>query len=172
MTRAVGWAAAAAAGPRRASGQPGRAGARAGGRRTRTRLPPLVLLVDDYVDNREMYAEYLVYAGYRVAQAGNGAEALDLAYELHPDLVVMDLSLPVMDGWEATRQLKANPRTHATPVIALTGHALAGHSRRARQAGCDAFLVKPCMPAELEAVVARMLAGGRGSGSGSKRKRS
>jgi len=159
--------ASAAAAPRRSSGKGSRGGSRASGRQPRKGLAPLVLLVDDYVDNREMYAEYLVYAGYRVAQAGNGAEALDLAYELHPDLVVMDLSLPVMDGWEATRQLKANPRTHGTPVIALTGHALAGHSRRARQAGCDAFLVKPCMPEELEAVVARMLAtGGRGGGGG------
>jgi two-component system cell cycle response regulator DivK len=118
---------------------------------------PLVLVVDDFEDNRTMYAEYLEYSGYRVEQAANGEEAVELAKRLKPNLVVMDLSLPVMDGWEATRQLKANEGTRHIPVIALTGHALAGHSRGATEAGCDAFLAKPCLPERLLAKVEELL---------------
>src|SRR5262245_35527060 len=90
-----------------------------------------ILLVDDFDDNREMYAEYLEYSGFRVTQASNGHEALARAFEQPPDLIVMDLSLPGMDGWEATRRLKADSRTKSIPVVALTGHALEGHSQRA-----------------------------------------
>jgi two-component system cell cycle response regulator DivK len=118
---------------------------------------PLVLVVDDFDDNRMMYAEYLAYSGYRVEQAANGQEAVELAKRLKPNLVVMDLSLPVMDGWEATRQLKADEGTRHIPVIALTGHALAGHSRGAAEAGCDAFLAKPCLPEKLLAKVEELL---------------
>lgn len=110
---------------------------------------PLILVVDDFEDNRAMYAEYLSYSGYDVEQACDGEEAVRMTQELLPDVVVMDLSLPVLDGWEATRRLKADPRTRSIPVIALTGHALAGHSRGAREAGCDAFLAKPCLPDKL-----------------------
>jgi CheY-like chemotaxis protein len=113
------------------------------------RPSPLVLVVDDFEDNRAMYAEYLAYSGYSVEQAADGEEAVKLAQDLLPDVVVMDLSLPVMDGWEATRRLKADERTRRIPVIALTGHALASHSRGAREAGCDAFLAKPCLPEKL-----------------------
>jgi len=113
------------------------------------RQSPLILVVDDFEDNRAMYAEYLSYCGYAVEQACDGEEAVRLARELLPDVVVMDLSLPVLDGWEATRRLKADARTRCIPVIALTGHALAGHSRGAREAGCDAFLAKPCLPDKL-----------------------
>jgi len=110
---------------------------------------PLVLVVDDFEDNRAMYAEYLSYSGYEVQQASDGEEAVRMTQKLMPDIVVMDLSLPVVDGWEATRRLKADARTRSIPVIALTGHALAGHSRGAREAGCDAFLAKPCLPDKL-----------------------
>jgi CheY-like chemotaxis protein len=113
------------------------------------RASPLVLVVDDFEDNRAMYAEYLSYSGYSVEQAADGEEAVKLAQNLLPDIVVMDLSLPIMDGWEATRRLKADERTRRIPVIALTGHALASHSRGAREAGCDAFLAKPCLPEKL-----------------------
>src|SRR2546430_2241223 len=89
---------------------------------------PLVLVVDDYQDAREMVAEYLAYTGFRVAEARNGAEAIEKAQSVSPDLILMDLSLPVMDGWEATRRLKADARTKKIPIIALTGHALGGHS--------------------------------------------
>ena len=99
--------------------------------------PPLILVVDDYQDAREMYAEYLQFSGFRVAEARNGNEAVAQAFSLRPDLILMDLSLPGMDGWEATRVLKADERTKHIPVVALTGHALAGASEGARKAGCD-----------------------------------
>jgi two-component system, cell cycle response regulator DivK len=119
---------------------------------------PLILVVDDYQDAREMYAEYLEFSGFRVAEARNGAEALEKAFALTPDVILMDLSLPVMDGWEATRRLKADERTRAIPVVALTGHALSGHSNGAREAGCDAFVTKPCLPDALVQEVRKQLA--------------
>lgn len=119
--------------------------------------PPLVLLVDDFQDNREMYAEFLRFSGLRVEEAANGHEALDKATNLAPDLIVMDLSLPGIDGWEATRRLKADRQTKHIPVVALTGHALAGYSEGARQAGCDAFVTKPCLPEELLNEIQRIL---------------
>jgi CheY-like chemotaxis protein len=122
---------------------------------------PLVLVVDDFADNREMYSEYLTYSGYDVIEAKNGKEALEAAQAQAPDIIIMDLSLPVMDGWEATRRLKADDRTRRIPVVALTGHALAGHSQGAREAGCDSFLAKPCLPDQLVAEIKRMLAGGK-----------
>jgi CheY-like chemotaxis protein len=118
---------------------------------------PLVLVVDDYQDAREMYAEYLSFSGFRVAEAANGLEALEKAFELRPDFILMDLSLPGLDGWAATRQLKDDDRTKDIPVVALTGHALAGASDGARQAGCDAFVTKPCLPDELVLEVKRVL---------------
>ena len=118
---------------------------------------PLILVVDDYEDAREMYAEYLRFCGFRVAEARNGNEALEQAFSLMPDLILMDLSLPGMDGWEATRQLKADPRTARIPVVALTGHALAGASEGAKRAGCDSFVTKPCLPDDLVVEVRRML---------------
>jgi CheY-like chemotaxis protein len=92
-----------------------------------------------------------------VVEATNGAEAISKATEMIPDVILMDLSLPVMDGWEATRRLKSDERTKAIPVVALTGHALAGHSEGAKQAGCDAFVTKPCLPDALVVEVRRML---------------
>ena len=118
---------------------------------------PRVLLVDDYPDARDMYGEYLEYSGYDVIQASNGMEALERASEDLPDIILMDLSLPVMDGWEATRRLKANDRTASIPVVALTGHALVGISEGARKAGCDAFVTKPCLPEDLVKEIKRVL---------------
>lgn len=118
---------------------------------------PLVLVVDDFPDNRDMYMQYLEFSGLRVAEAQNGHEALQQANTLLPDLIVMDLSLPGLDGWEATRRLKADPRTRSIPVIALTGHALAGHSKGAIDAGCDAFITKPCLPERLLEEIRKML---------------
>ena len=122
-----------------------------------TNQGPLILVVDDYEDAREMYAEYLRFCGFRVAEARNGNEALEQAFALMPDLILMDLSLPGMDGWEATRQLKADERTRQIPVVALTGHALAGASEDAKKAGCDSFVTKPCLPDDLVVEVRRML---------------
>ena len=118
---------------------------------------PLILVVDDYQDAREMYAEYLQYSGFRVAEARNGNEAVAQARSLKPDLILMDLSLPGMDGWEATRVLKADDETRHIPIVALTGHALAGASEGARKAGCDSFVTKPCLPDDLVVEVRRML---------------
>jgi two-component system cell cycle response regulator DivK len=122
-----------------------------------TQEMPLVLVVDDYQDAREMYAEYLSFSGFRVVEAATGTEAVEKALALQPDVILMDLSLPGMDGWAATRQLKSDERTKRIPVLALTGHALAGASEGARLAGCDAFVTKPCLPDELVVEVRRML---------------
>ena len=118
---------------------------------------PLILVVDDFADNREMYSQFLEFSGFKVAEAQNGHEALEKAFDLRPDLIVMDLSLPGLDGWEATRRLKADDRTRSIPIIALTGHALAGHSKGAMDAGCDAFITKPCLPERLMQEITSML---------------
>lgn len=118
----------------------------------------LVLVVEDYQDAREMYVAYLQFSGYRVAEATNGVEAIEKTVELLPDIILMDLALPKMDGWEATRRLKSDERTKHIPIVALTGHALAGHAEGARQAGCDSFVTKPCLPDVLVAEIRKMLA--------------
>jgi two-component system cell cycle response regulator DivK len=120
-------------------------------------MRPRVLLVDDYPDAREMYSEYLQFSGFDVVEAANGIEALQSAIERTPDIILMDLSLPVMDGWEATRRLKADDRTASIPVVALTGHALAGISEGAKRAGCDAFVTKPCLPEDLVKEIRKVL---------------
>jgi two-component system cell cycle response regulator DivK len=114
---------------------------------------PLVLVVDDFEDNRAMYLEYLQFQGFRVAEAVNGEEAVARATELVPAVIIMDLSLPVMDGWEATRRIKNNAKTKHIRVIALTGHAEPAHAKRALDAGCDDFVAKPCLPENLLAKV-------------------
>jgi CheY-like chemotaxis protein len=119
--------------------------------------PALILIVDDYEDNRDMYSQYLEFMGLRVAEAANGKEALAKTAQLIPDLIVMDLSLPGVDGWQATRMIKQNPKTRDILVLALTGHALEGASEGAREAGCDAFLTKPCLPEDLHREIQRML---------------
>jgi CheY-like chemotaxis protein len=128
-------------------------------------VKPLVLVVEDYQDAREMYSAYLQFSGYRVAEATNGVEAIEQAQQLMPDIILMDLALPKMDGWEATRRLKSDDRTRNIPIVALTGHALAGHAEGARQAGCDAFVTKPCLPDALVAEIQRMLGAAGGGGS-------
>jgi two-component system cell cycle response regulator DivK len=118
---------------------------------------PLVLVVDDHEDARESYARVLAANGYRAEAAADGFEALDKALALRPDLIVMDLSMPGLNGWEATRRLKTTESTHEIPVIAVTAHVV-GHAREvALAAGCDAFLTKPCFPEDLLREVARLL---------------
>lgn len=125
----------------------------------RTRRLPLVLLVDDFEDARVMHAELLELEGFATAQAATGAEAIALATELLPDVVLMDLVLPGgMDGCEATRRLKADARTRAIPVVGLTGHVLAEIQPRARAAGWDVLLGKPCPPGDLVAEIRRAVA--------------
>jgi len=118
---------------------------------------PLVLVVDDYADSREMYAVHLSCVGFDVIEAGNGVEALERAADSAPDIIVMDLSLPIMDGWEATRRLRSDARTTGIPVIVLTGHVLTGTSDAAKNLGCDAFVIKPCLPEALEREIRRVL---------------
>jgi CheY-like chemotaxis protein len=121
------------------------------------RRQPLVLLVEDYRDTREMYAQYLRFSGFRVVGAEDGYEALSKAASTQPDIILMDLALPGLDGWEATAQLKSSPVTDRIPVVALTGHTLAVHEERARCAGCDAFLAKPCPPDQVVDEIWRLL---------------
>jgi two-component system cell cycle response regulator DivK len=102
-----------------------------------------ILLVEDNELNRDMLSRRLHRLGYDVAVAVDGAEGVKQASELLPDLVLMDMSLPVMDGWEATRQLKAAQKTAAIPVIGLSAHAMAGDAEKAMQAGCDDYDTKP-----------------------------
>jgi CheY-like chemotaxis protein len=123
--------------------------------------PPLVLVVDDVDHGREIFAEYLEFRGFRVATAADGLEAIEKAHELLPDIILMDLSLPGIDGWEATRRLKQDPSTSAIPIIALTAHALASAHDRARDVGCNAVVTKPCLPKDLEQEVRRQLAAAR-----------
>jgi two-component system, cell cycle response regulator DivK len=119
---------------------------------------PLILIVDDIEDNRVLYAEYLAHHGMRVDEAVDGEDALEKIATLLPDLVVMDLSMPRLDGWEATRRIKANAEWRHIPVLVVTGHALEQDVRRAREAGCDALCTKPCLPEDLLAHVNELLA--------------
>lgn len=119
--------------------------------------PPLILVVDDFEDARLLCAEYLEFRGYRVATAADGEEALRQAAELLPDLILMDLCLPLLDGWEATRRLQENQRTATLPVLALTANIARESHEEALRAGCLAVLTKPIEPVFLEAEVRRVL---------------
>jgi len=120
----------------------------------------LVLVVDDFQDAREMYAEYLEYAGYRVATATNGADAVEKALSERPNAILMDLSMPLMDGYEATRILKADERTREIPVLALSGQVIGSEPvKNPEAAGCDDFVPKPCLPEDVEQRIRRLLHG-------------
>src|SRR5437762_3969341 len=123
------------------------------------RTRPLVLIVEDDVELRHLYVQELVGSGFDVIEAGNGLDAIQHASARHPDVVLMDMSMPVLDGWEATRRIKADARTAHIPVVALTAHDGAGELQRATSAGCDWFVPKPCPPDALIAEVRRVLAG-------------
>jgi two-component system, cell cycle response regulator DivK len=118
---------------------------------------PLVLLVDDAEDNREVYEQFLKFAGFRVQIAVDGVEAVEKAASLKPDVIVMDLSLPRLDGWEATRRIKAAAETRDIPVIALTGHAVLESKRKAQEVGCSGYLTKPCLPEVLVSEIRRLV---------------
>ena len=104
---------------------------------------PKILLVEDNEMNRDMLSRRLERKGYEVAVAVDGQEGLSLARSAGADLILMDMSLPVLDGWETTRQLKASPETRLIPVIALTAHAMSGDREKALEAGCDDYDTKP-----------------------------
>lgn len=104
---------------------------------------PKILLVEDNELNRDMLSRRLERRGYSVVLACDGAEGVSRAQSEAPDLILMDMSLPVIDGWEATKRLKSDPQTASIPVIALTAHAMASDEQKAREAGCDDFDTKP-----------------------------
>ncbi|HTJ41480.1 MAG TPA: response regulator [Kofleriaceae bacterium] len=116
-----------------------------------------VMIVDDFEDARELMGELLRHWGFDVIECADGSEAMSRAETDQPDVILMDMSMPVVDGWEATRYLKQNARTQHIPIIALTSHALIGSSDPAFQAGCDAFLARPCPPQRVLEEVKRML---------------
>ena len=118
---------------------------------------PLVLVVDDFEDMRFMYSEHLTHLGYRVATAADGEEGVRVARALRPAIVVLDLAMPVMDGWEAARQLRGHEETKRAVIIAVTGSATAKTRRLAMEAGCDHFVVKPFLPAELDSLIRSVL---------------
>ena len=101
-----------------------------------------ILLVEDNEMNRDMLSRRLERKGFEVVIAVDGQAGIDMASSTNPDLILMELSLPVIDGWEATRQIKANPATQSTPIIALTAHAMAGDEHKALEAGCDDYDTK------------------------------
>jgi len=116
-----------------------------------------ILLVEDNEMNRDMLSRRLARKGYEVVIAEDGGKGVELAGTVAPDLVLMDMSLPVLDGWEATRRIKADPTTAEIPVIALTAHAMAGDREQALGAGCDDYDTKPIeLPRLLEKIVAQL----------------
>lgn len=122
---------------------------------------PTVLLVEDVEDNREIVRQLAAFMQVDLLVAGDGLEGVRLAKEARPALILMDLSLPLLDGWEATARLKADPETAGIPVIALTAHARDEDRERAARAGAEGYITKPFSVRDLRETVERMLAGGR-----------
>ncbi len=122
---------------------------------------PLVLVAEDNDDNRIIAATILRHSGYRVAEATTGSEALHLAQTMVPDLILMDVGMPDIDGWSTTRSLKSDPRTRDIVIVAFTAHALPGDREQALQAGCDGYLAKPVEPVRLVREVAKALSNAR-----------
>lgn len=120
-----------------------------------------VLLVEDNDDNRTIYATILSHCGYEVVEAPNGLEGVRQADRCRPDLIIMDISLPIMDGLEATRRIRANPHTCTIPVLAVTAHARDSDRQRALGAGCTRYLSKPVEPRRLVQEVELMIGPGR-----------
>ncbi len=116
-----------------------------------------VLLVEDNPHNRKIFSGMLTHSGFVVVEAEDGHQALAAVERALPDVILMDLSIPGIDGWEVTRRLKADARTRAVPIIALTAHAMRGDEERARAAGCDHYLAKPISPKKVVAEVRKML---------------
>lgn len=116
-----------------------------------------VLLVEDNEDNRIVYATMLEHYGFDVVAAGNGHDALEMARSSEPDIILMDISIPGIDGWTATERLRADPDTRGIPVIAVTAHALPEHRERAKSLGCAGYLTKPCAPRRLLEEVRRII---------------
>jgi CheY-like chemotaxis protein len=118
---------------------------------------PTILIVEDNEMNMDMLSRRLAKRGFDILAATDGAAGVEAATVSRPDLILMDMSLPVMDGWEATRRLKASPDTYAIPVIALTAHAVAGDEEKCRAAGCDDYETKPVKFPQLMAKIDAIL---------------
>jgi two-component system, cell cycle response regulator DivK len=144
-----------------AASQPRKASSFRAQRKSGRRAPrpaQCVLIVDDSVHVREMYAEYLDYRGFRVMCAADGNGGIQLAISVQPDVIVMDLAMPNVDGFDATRTLKRHSRTSRIPIVILTGYSdVATLKQGALQAGADMFLAKPCLPEDLERHVRSLL---------------
>jgi two-component system cell cycle response regulator DivK len=117
-----------------------------------------ILVVEDQEDNRQILRDLLGNAGYELTEAENGEEAIASVAQQRPDLILMDIQLPVMDGYEATRRIRTNPDLKSVPIIAVTSYALAGDEDKARAAGCDGYVSKPYSPRDLLAKVRVYLA--------------
>lgn len=118
---------------------------------------PVILVVDDDEDMRDMLTEYLEFRGFRVATASRGDRAVSVAQAARPDLILMDLAMPGMDGLEATRRLKAHPSTSHIPVIVVTARCFGSEKREAAAAGCDAYVLKPVNLEQLAALLVRVM---------------
>jgi two-component system cell cycle response regulator DivK len=116
-----------------------------------------ILLVEDTEDNRQLVRDLVTSAGYELIEAPDGHSGVSMAAQCKPDLILMDIQLPVMDGYEATRRIKANPELRATPIIAVTSYALSGDEAKARDAGCDGYVAKPFSPRLLLAKIAEFI---------------
>ena len=116
-----------------------------------------ILVVEDDADNRRIVVKVLTVDGYEVLEATDGRSALATARKEHPDLIIMDLAMPGLDGWQAATQLKSDPKVADIPIIALTAFAMRGDEEKAREAGCDGYLSKPCRPQTIREVVRRYL---------------
>ena len=125
---------------------------------------PKLLLVEDNEESRDGLSRHLTRKGFDVLTAPDGQQAVGVAHREGPDLILMDMSLPVLDGWEATRRLKADPATRRIPVIALTAHAMAGDREKALEAGCDEYETKPVEFPRLLEKVRALLGGGSTDG--------
>jgi CheY-like chemotaxis protein len=119
--------------------------------------PKTVLLVEDNEDNLVVYRTILEHVGFRVLEARDGEEGVSRARQFRPDLILMDISIPKLDGWEATQRLKADPNTNFIPIIALTAHALEEDRQKALQVGCDGYLAKPVEPRRVVQEVERFV---------------
>lgn len=116
-----------------------------------------ILVIEDTLDNRQILNDLLTAAGYTITEAQDGETGVKLAAELRPDLILMDVQLPLIDGYEATRQIRANPETRHIPIIAVTSYALSGEETKAADAGCDGYVAKPFSPRKLLALVNELL---------------
>ena len=116
-----------------------------------------ILVVEDTEDNRQIMRDLLSSAGYALIEAKTGAEGVSMAKEHRPDLILMDIQLPVMDGYEATRRIKANPELKSIPIVAVTSYALSGDEEKTRAAGCDGYIAKPYSPRQMLAKVREVI---------------